>query len=164
MVNVVEPPITSSDSIMVRTRGSFFSRCANGGEVKCASTADDPESSAITASGCVMVTVNLSKRVGWPYFCFAYICIMIDGMETLIAVTAILSLSVTSSSFFRWSARVLRYIGMEDIAATPLTLAEAAVRSQSVIKAGGPAVIKSAEPDNSASFITAGPPMLIQRT
>ena len=40
------------------------------------------------------------------------------------AVTAILSLSVTSSSLFRWAARVLRYIGMEDMAATPLTLAE----------------------------------------
>src|ERR1035438_7192965 len=110
--------------MMVRTRVSFFSRCANGGEVKWASTAEDPASIAITASGCVIVTVYLSKRVGWPYFCFAYICITIDGMETLIAVTAIRSLSVTSSSFFRWSARVLRYIGMEDIAATPLILAE----------------------------------------
>jgi hypothetical protein len=51
---------------------------------------------------------------------------------------------------------------MEDMDATPLTLAEPMVRSQSVMNAGGPAVMKSADPDNRASFITAGPPMLIQ--
>src|SRR6185312_5166733 len=164
MVNVVDPPITSSESRIVRTRGSFLSRCANGGEVKCASIADDPASKAITASGWVIVTVNRSKRVGWLYFCLAYIFMTIEGIETLIAVTAILSLAVMSSSFFRWSARVLRYIGIDDMAATPLTFTEAAVRSQSVMNAGGPAVMKSAEPERRASFITEGPPMLIQRT
>jgi len=37
--------------------------------------------------------VNLSKRVAWdgPYFCRAYICMMIAGIDTLIDVTAILS-------------------------------------------------------------------------
>ena len=53
----------------------------------------EPESNAITASGCAIETVNLSKRVAWagPYFSCAYICMMIAGIDTLMDVTAILS-------------------------------------------------------------------------
>ena len=46
-----------------------------------------------------------------------------------------------------WSVRVFRYIGNDVIAATPMTFAESCVRSQSVMKAGGPAAMKSTEPD-----------------
>ncbi len=62
------------------------------------------------------------------------------------------------------SDRVLRYIGSDVIAATPFTLAEVMVRSHKVRNAGGPAAMKSAEPESRASFITEGPPILIQRT
>ena len=49
-----------------------------------------------------MVTVYLSKRYicAAPYFCLAYICMTSDGMDTLMAVTAMRSRSVMSSSFF----------------------------------------------------------------
>ena len=60
--------------------------------------------------------------------------------------------------------RVFRYIGSDDIAATPRTSTDPRVRSHSVMKAGGPAAMKSTEPDSSASFMTAGPPRSIQRT
>ncbi len=113
-----------------------------------------------------MVTVYLSKRVTWdaPYFCLAYICMMSAGIETLIAVTAMRSRSVMSSSFFSRSDRAFKYIGKDVIAATPVTLMEPSVLSQSVRNAGGPAAMKSTEPESSASFITDGPPKLIQRT
>src|SRR5579864_7531147 len=126
----------------------------------------DPESNATTASGCAIETVNLSNRVAWaaPYFSCAYICMMIAGIDTLMAVTAILSRSVISSNLLRCPALVLRYIGSEVIAATPSTLAAPRVLSHNVINAGGPAEMKSADDDNSASFIAAGPPRSIQRT
>jgi hypothetical protein len=89
---------------------------------------------------------------------------MIEGIETLTAVTAILSFGVRSSMERRCSARALRYIGIELIAATPLTARLPLVRSHRVRKAGGPAEMKCADPDSSASFITAGPPMLAQLT
>src|SRR5665213_4423132 len=96
-----------------------------------------------------------------PYFCLAYICITSDGMETLIEVTAMRSRSVMSSSFFTAGDREFRYIGSDVMAATPFTLADEMVRSQRVRKAGGPAAMKSADPDSRASFITEGPPILI---
>src|SRR5512143_1772581 len=58
-------------------------------------------------------------------------------------------------------------MGIEDIAATHSTwieLAEPRVLSHSVRNAGGPAEMKSADEDKSASFIAAGPPRSIQRT
>ncbi len=55
------------------------------------------------------------------------------------------------------SAVVLRYIGSDDIAATPRMSTESRVRSQSVMNAGGPAAMKSTEPDSSASFMHGGP-------
>ena len=53
---------------------------------------------------------------------------------------------------------------MDVIAATPSTLAEPRVLSHKVRNAGGPAEMKSADEDKSASFIAAGPPRSIQRT
>src|SRR5512142_648399 len=53
---------------------------------------------------------------------------------------------------------------MDVIAATPSTLAEPRVLSHKVRNAGGPAEMKSADEDSSASFMAAGPPRSIQRT
>ena len=89
---------------------------------------------------------------------------LIDGIETLTAVTAILSVSVRSSIVVSAGFVVFRYIGSDDIAATPRTSAEPRVALHSVMNAGGPAAMKSTEPDSSASFMTAGPPRSIQRT
>src|SRR6185369_5669608 len=89
---------------------------------------------------------------------------MIDGIDTFTDVTAILSCSVRSSSFFNRSARVFRYIGNDDIAATPLTFAESTVLSQRIRNAGGPAAMKSTAPDKRESFMTAGPPRSIHVT
>src|SRR5262245_48094763 len=166
MVKVVEPPITSSEVRIVLTCGSFRSRWWNGGDGERASLPQDPERKATTASGCVIVTVNLSKRdtSDAPYLSRAYICMTIDGIETLTAVTAILSRWVMSSNFLRCSPRVFRYIGKDDIAATPFTFAESCVRSHSTMNAGGPAAMKSTAPERSASFITAGPPRSIHWT
>ena len=55
-------------------------------------------------------------------------------------------------------------MGMELMAATPLTLAFPLVLSQRMRKEGGPAEIKSAEPESNASIMPAGPPMLDQLT
>src|SRR5689334_1879345 len=114
----------------------------------------DPESSATSASGCAMETVNLSKRVACdgPYLSFAYTCMMIAGIETLIDVIAILSRAPMSPSVLRCSELVLRYIGIDVIAATPSTLADPRVLSHKVRNAGGPAEMKSADEDRSASF------------
>jgi len=49
----------------------------------------------------------------------AAICMMIAGIDTFTAVTAILSPGVKSFSDFRCGALVLRYIGIEVIAARP---------------------------------------------
>src|SRR4030081_2032335 len=81
----------------------------------------------------------------------------IDGIETLTEVTAILSPGLRSSSARRCSARVLRYIGIELMAATPLTSILPRVRSHSVRKAGGPAEMKSADPESRASFMIRRP-------
>ncbi len=59
---------------------------------------------------------------------------------------------------------MFKYIGSDDIAATPRTSAEPRVALHSVMNAGGPAAMKSTEPDSKASFMTAGPPRSIQRT
>ena len=83
---------------------------------------------------------------------------MIAGIETFTAVTAILSFGVRSFSDLRCGALVLRYIGIEVIAATPFTFMLARVRSQSVMKAGGPAGAKCAAPASSMSLTTDGPP------
>src|SRR5262249_35679177 len=69
-----------------------------------------------------------------------------------------------SSSFLKRSDLVLRYIGSDDIAATPRTLAESRVLSHRIRKAGGPAAMKSTDPDKSASFMIAGPPRSIHFT
>src|SRR5690606_18429804 len=92
----------------------------------------------------------------------AYICMTMDGIDDLTDVTAILSPSFRSSMDFRCAARVFRYMGMELMAATPLTSAVPLVRSHKSRKDGGPAEIKSAEPDSKASIMTEGPPMLDQ--
>ena len=89
---------------------------------------------------------------------------MMAGIETFTAVMAILSVGLRSRIELRWGARVLRYIGIEVIAATPLTSALPRVRSHSVRKAGGPAATMSAEPDSSRSLTRAGPPSLIHST
>ena len=83
---------------------------------------------------------------------------MIAGIETFTAVTAILSFGVRSFSDLRCGALVFRYIGIEVIAATPFTFMLLAVRSQIVMKAGGPAGAKCAAPASSMSLTTAGPP------
>src|SRR5690606_1341031 len=111
-----------------------------------------------------MVTVKGSKRNTWslPYFSMAYICMTMDGMDDLTEVTAILSPSFKSSMDFKCGARVFRYMGIELMAATPLTLAVPLVRSHKSRKDGGPAEMKSAEPDSKASIITEGPPIFAQ--
>src|SRR2546423_14961311 len=83
---------------------------------------------------------------------------MIAGIETFTAVTAILSFGVRSFSDLRCGAFVLRYIGIDVIAATPRTFMLLAVLSHSVMKAGGPAGAKCALPDSSMSLTTDGPP------
>src|SRR5690606_41419513 len=87
---------------------------------------------------------------------------MIDGIDDFTEVTAILSPSFKSSSDFRCGARAFRNMGMELMAATPFTSAVPLVRAQSSRKDGGPAEMKSAEPDSSASIMTDGPTMLAQ--
>jgi 2-methylcitrate dehydratase PrpD len=57
IVNVVDPPMMSSLLSTVRTFASLTSRWWNGGEVKCASIWPEPDVRAISASGCVIVTV-----------------------------------------------------------------------------------------------------------
>src|SRR5688572_16719603 len=113
-----------------------------------------------------MVTVYGSKRKAWslPYFPTACICMMIDGIDDFTEVTAILSEAFRSSIDLRCSARVFRLIGIELIAATAVALPLPVVRSQRIRNDGGPAEMKCAEPDSSASIITDGPPMLAQFT
>src|SRR3954449_6971403 len=83
---------------------------------------------------------------------------MIAGIDTFTAVTAILSVGARSVNDFKCGALVLRYIGIDVIAATPITFMLARVRSQIVMNAGGPAGAKCAAPESSMSFTTAGPP------
>src|SRR5215218_8703563 len=83
---------------------------------------------------------------------------MIAGIDTFTAVTAILSFGVRSFSDLRCGALVLRYIGIEVIAATPRTFMLAAVLSHNVMKAGGPAGAKCAAPASNMSLTTDGPP------
>src|ERR1043166_3600443 len=83
---------------------------------------------------------------------------MIAGIETFTAVTAILSLALRSRSDLRCGALVLRYIGIDVIAATPFTFMLLEVLSQIVMKAGGPAGARCALPESSMSLTTAGPP------
>src|SRR5687768_13599893 len=111
-----------------------------------------------------MLTVYGSKRNAWslPYFLTAYICMMIDGIDDLTDVTAILSPSLRSSIDLRCGARAFRRIGMELMAATPFTSAVLLVLSHRIRNDGGPAEMKSAEPESSASIMTDGPPMLAQ--
>ena len=134
MVNVVEPPRISSDTKIVRTGVLAFTLVKRrGSEVR----TYEAEAGAGTGQKCDhSIRVRHSYRIavkpglacGGPYFDLAYICITSAGMDTLIAVTAILSLSVRSSSFLREPLRVFRYIGMEVMAATPLILSDAVVR------------------------------------
>jgi hypothetical protein len=91
----------------------------------------------------------------------ACICMMIAGIDTFTAVTAILSVGCKSLSDLRCGALVFRYIGIDVMAATPITFMLARVRSHSVMKAGGPAGAKCAAPASSMSFTTAGPPRRI---
>ena len=95
-----------------------------------------------------------------PLSLIACICMMIAGIETFTAVTAILSFGCRSFSDLRCGALVLRYIGIDVIAATPFTRMLARVRSQIVMNAGGPAGAKCAAPASSMSLTTAGPPSL----
>ena len=88
----------------------------------------------------------------------------IDGMDDFTEVTAILSPGLMSSIDFRCSARAFSRMGMELMAATPLTPMLFLVLSHRMRKEGGPAEMKSAEPDSSASIMPAGPPMLDQLT
>src|SRR5215218_1750923 len=83
---------------------------------------------------------------------------MIAGIDTFTAVTAILSFGVRSFSDLRCDALVLRYIGIEVIAATPRTFMLVTVLSHSVMKAGGPAGARCAAPASSMSLTTEGPP------
>src|SRR5215468_8559148 len=89
---------------------------------------------------------------------------MIAGIDTFTAVTAILSFSPRSFSDFSVGERVLRYIGIAVIAAMPFTLMLALVLSHSVRNAGGPAAEMCAAPDSSMSLTTEGPPKLTQLT
>src|SRR5688572_6936851 len=109
-----------------------------------------------------MLTVIGSKCVALsaPNSFFAYICMIMDGIDTLIAVTAILSLAPTSLMLLISGERVLRYIGIDVMAARPVTFMLSRVRAQMVRKAGGPAGTTCALPDRSASFTCAGPPRL----
>ncbi len=86
---------------------------------------------------------------------------MMAGIDTFTAVMAILFASVTSSSDLILSDRVLRYIGIDVIAATPLIFSDPVVRPQVVRNAGGPAGTRWAAPEISASLTTAGPPRLM---
>src|SRR6201991_5214438 len=89
---------------------------------------------------------------------------MMEGIDTLTAVTAIFWTPVIWSSDFNWATRAFRRIGIELMAAMDFTPTLPRVRSHKVRKAGGPAEMKCAEPERSASFMTAGPPMLDQVT
>src|SRR3954452_15163194 len=131
----------SFEVVIVRTAGSLRSRWWNGGEVKCAVISDLPESSATTPSGCCSETVYGSYLAycSLPDSLIACICMMIAGIDTFTAVTAILSLGCKSFSDLRCGALVLRYIGIDVMAATPLTFMLLVVLSHSVMKAGGPA-------------------------
>src|SRR5262245_44053570 len=123
--------MTSFEVMMVRMVGLLRSFWWNGGEVKCAVTSVRSDMSEISASGWVSETVYLSRLAHSlrPNSLIAAIWRMIAGIETFTAVTAILSLAFRSRIDFRCSARVLRYIGIEVIAATPLMLALPRVRS-----------------------------------
>src|SRR5450759_3571102 len=82
---------------------------------------------------------------------------MIAGIDTLTAVTAILSLSVKSRIDLTSGRLTLSHIGVSTIPATPLTsLPEPLVRAQMMMIAGGPLVPKSICPESSPSFIAAG--------
>ncbi len=82
---------------------------------------------------------------------------MIAGIETLTAVTAILSFSVKSLMLLIAGLLTLSHIGVSTMPATPFTsLALPLVRAQIVMTAGGPLVPKSICPDRSPSFIAAG--------
>ena len=88
---------------------------------------------------------------------------MIDGIDTFTAVTAILSPARRSATDCSRSVLVFRYHrhgahGRDAAHRAPR------VRSHSVRNAGGPAEMKCAEPESSASFIAEGPPMLLQLT
>src|ERR1700754_5324327 len=89
---------------------------------------------------------------------------MMEGIDTLTAVTAIFLSPVIPSSDFSWATRAFSRIGIELIAAMDFTPTLLRVRSHKVRKAGGPAEMKCAEPERRASFMTAGPPMLDQET
>ena len=60
MVKVLGPPITSLEVRIVRTSAALRSRWWNGGEAKWALMSARPDISAISASGWVSPTVNLS--------------------------------------------------------------------------------------------------------
>ena len=87
-----------------------------------------------------------------------------EGIDDLTDVTATLSLPLRSSTVLRCSARVLRFMGIELIAATPLTSMLPLVLSHRIKKEGGPAEMKSADPDTKASIMADGPPMFDQLT
>src|SRR5882757_9977868 len=89
---------------------------------------------------------------------------VMGGVDTLTALAAIFRPPVLWSSDFNWATRAFRRIGIELIAAMDFTPTLLRVRSHRVRKAGGPAEMKCADPERSASFITAGPPMLDQVT
>src|SRR5690606_23036417 len=125
-----------------------------------------PESSAATPSGCFIATVYGSnlKVSASPYFSRAYICMVIAGIEILMAVTAILSASVTSSSDLKFSELVFRYIGCELIDPTPTTSCLPLTRSHRVSIPGMPPEMNCAEPDRSASLTAPDPLILTQFT
>src|SRR3546814_182458 len=89
---------------------------------------------------------------------------MIEGIDDFTDVTPILSPCFRSSMDLRCAARVFRYMGMELMAATPLTSLLPLVRSHKIRNDGGPADTKCADPDSNASIIADGPPSLAQST
>src|SRR3954462_3712788 len=134
--------MTSSEERMRWMPGCSSSLYMKGGEVKCAVTSRFDKNAAIP-SGCDIDTVSGSSFAlfSLPHSFSAAICMMIAGIETLTAVTAILSFSVRSLMLFIAGLFTLSHIGVSTMPATPLiSLLDPLVRDQIVIIAGGPFV------------------------
>src|SRR5258708_7605244 len=143
---------------MVCTPGVFISRFWNGGAGKCALISGFPLSSMLMPSGWDRATVSLSRRAysARPNSLAAAICRMIAGIETLIADSAMRSLSVKSRIDFTLGSAVLSQLDWLTRDEIPLiSLDEPLVRDQTVRKPGGPLVTMLTLPDISASLTAA---------
>ena len=139
----------------MRTRGSASSWYWKGAEVKWPVTSDRPLIMAAMPSGWLIETVRVSRRPCWPgpKACSAAIWRVTAWIETFTAGSAMRSFSVKSLMVFTSGLMVVSQIGIELMAATPLTLRFARVRDQIVKSGPTPPEAKSRLPEISASFM-----------